>query len=693
MATLPGKKLTDYIEATNLTDDDLVEVVQGGLNKKVKFSLVKATVSNSVEWNAILNKPTTFPPSAHTQEISTINGLQTALDAKAADSTVVKLTGDQNVSGVKTFAASPIVPNPTTATQVANKDYVDGLDSANVKLTGDQTIAGVKTFSSAPILDTAISSELAYFGATKEFRSASGVTYDSASGSQRFGQNRQLRFYNTVDQVTNTEIGRMFWNANAFYIDTVNTGTGVSRNFNLAINGTPLIALSSAFPLLTLGRAVASAATSTFAQVVSNFTAASGTQLTLTVAPTIAQTGTAAWTAFEVNPTITSEGSGNKFLMSWKLGGAQRGSFNSVGNFNTVGSVTAGSVGGITSGNSTLTSNGSFAVTNTTIATNTTLGGSHGNIDVNASADIAVTLPAASTCNGRIYTLTRIDGSLFKVTILPNGAEQISGQTAVYLNRYMSSITLESDGTRWLVTAFREPPLIAQSAPFVNLMSDSGKITAKTNPLDRVVAAFDNVKVSLFLSPYNSSSAWAQVGKFIFDNSTNGGAAGALTQPVIDLLTAQGRTGVGARYGVEYYVIEKQMGSGTLAPHATYTSNYLATVMATSVTATFGAGNTSTFTGWIRVIDGTQLIVGGSGRTFINGVPISGSSGYVLTPAMGWVHIRTNYTTLNGYANGFPYIYAETNQHFQLALPAFFCGDVDVGIHVAPIQNINELIP
>lgn len=49
------------------------------------------------------------------------------LSAKAADSAVVHNTGTETVAGVKTFSASPIVPTPTTGTQVANKAYVDSV--------------------------------------------------------------------------------------------------------------------------------------------------------------------------------------------------------------------------------------------------------------------------------------------------------------------------------------------------------------------------------------------------------------------------------------------------------------------------------------------------------------------------------------------------------------------------------------
>lgn len=45
---------------------------------------------------------------------------------KADDSTVVHNTWNETVAGVKTFSSSPIVPTPTTGTEAANKDYVDG---------------------------------------------------------------------------------------------------------------------------------------------------------------------------------------------------------------------------------------------------------------------------------------------------------------------------------------------------------------------------------------------------------------------------------------------------------------------------------------------------------------------------------------------------------------------------------------
>jgi hypothetical protein len=110
--------------------------------------------------------------------IAKTTGLQSAIDAKADDAVVIKLTGAQTIAGVKTFSSSPVVPDgsfviaKTSGLQSAldakaalvhthAQSDVTGLvtalaakadDTAVVKLTGGQTIAGVKTFSSSPIV-------------------------------------------------------------------------------------------------------------------------------------------------------------------------------------------------------------------------------------------------------------------------------------------------------------------------------------------------------------------------------------------------------------------------------------------------------------------------------------------------------------------------------------------------------------
>jgi hypothetical protein len=233
-----------------------------------------------------------------------------------------------------------------------------------------------------------------------------------------------------------------------------------------------------------------------------------------------------------------------------------------------------------------------------------------------------------------------------------------------------------------------EPLAFTQQSPVVNIMSDSGRGTVKANPLSRAVGAFSASRVEAFLTSNNGASAWTEVGKFIHDNTTNGGAAGALTSTTIDLLAAMGRSSTAARYGVEFYILERTAGTGTSLSAPGYPNNYLATTNGS--TAMFGAGNVCTFTAWMRCVDGNQLVVARS-PVWVNGLLQTNIA--VITPAMGWVHVRTIISSTIGYDNAAPQIYTEANQKWQIALPGFFLGYVDPGRHLAPLQTINELMP
>lgn len=69
-----------------------------------------------------------------------------ALATKADDSTVVKLTGDQTIAGVKTFSSAPVVPDSSFA--IAKVDGLQAaLDSkASAANVGDTTVNYVTTF-------------------------------------------------------------------------------------------------------------------------------------------------------------------------------------------------------------------------------------------------------------------------------------------------------------------------------------------------------------------------------------------------------------------------------------------------------------------------------------------------------------------------------------------------------------------
>lgn len=108
--------------------------------------------------------------------------------------------------------------------------------------------------------------------------------------------------------------------------------------------------------------------------------------------------------------------------------------------------------GSNSSATSTLQSGGSFAANTTTVTTNTTLDASHYAVRVNNSGTATIGLPAASTCTGRIYVITKVSGIPDNiVTIDPNGSELINGDATRDLTKENSSIMIQSFGTGWQI--------------------------------------------------------------------------------------------------------------------------------------------------------------------------------------------------------------------------------------------------
>lgn len=95
-------------------------------------------------WGDILNG---FLLQSHNAD-GTLRSAAVSATGVAVDSAVVHITGAEVVDGTKTFTSSPVVPNPTLASQVASKSYVDNTVSAGapdastsvkgiIKLAGD----------------------------------------------------------------------------------------------------------------------------------------------------------------------------------------------------------------------------------------------------------------------------------------------------------------------------------------------------------------------------------------------------------------------------------------------------------------------------------------------------------------------------------------------------------------------------
>ncbi|HHK2225514.1 TPA: hypothetical protein ACQRG0_005815, partial [Pseudomonas aeruginosa] len=176
--------------------------------------------------------------------------------------------------------------------------------------------------------------------------------------------------------------------------------------------------------------------------------------------------------------------------------------------------------------------------------------------------------------------------------------------------------------------------------PFLNLMPDSGRYAGSINPL---VLRFTEAFSSSFLTPWNGASI-ADGGKYIYDNTTNGGTAGNLNQRVQDLLVAMGRSsGSLARYGVEFYtaVLTAGPNATTGSTGADGTTRYLQ--MTNSSRALFIANGWCTAVLWIRAEAGSLHFMPSTAPTTDYKIWLNGASvvpGQVLTPSDGWKHIR-----------------------------------------------------
>lgn len=93
-----------------------------------------------------------------------------------------------------------------------------------------------------------------------------------------------------------------------------------------------------------------------------------------------------------------------------------------------------------------------LAITST--SSDITLDATHYTVKVDATgAARTITLPAAAGCTGRIYVIKKTDGGANAVTVDANASETIDGSTTFALATQYKYVSIQSDGTNWMVTA------------------------------------------------------------------------------------------------------------------------------------------------------------------------------------------------------------------------------------------------
>ena len=78
------------------------------------------------------------------------------------DATVVHVTGDESIDGVKTFIEPVVVPDAVAMDEATNLGQLDDVDATAVHTTGNESVAGIKTFTSSPKVPDATAADEPY---------------------------------------------------------------------------------------------------------------------------------------------------------------------------------------------------------------------------------------------------------------------------------------------------------------------------------------------------------------------------------------------------------------------------------------------------------------------------------------------------------------------------------------------------
>lgn len=174
----------------------------------------------------------------------------------------------------------------------------------------------------------------------------------------------------------------------------------------------------------------------------------------------------------------------------------------------------------------------------------------------------------------------------------------------------------------------------ANRLPIHNLLIDDGRFSG-INAGTIECGSFD--AGSGILGVLLNGATIADSGKFIYNNSTNGGVSGPISTSVQSLLAAVGRTGNYARSGPEYWIAKITAGADT-GYYRSIAGKSMYSVAVHLGLPLDGGGLQSTLVFWVRAVTGVAGIYknGVQHKLYKNGVEQADS--FELSSA--WCHVR-----------------------------------------------------
>ena len=242
-----------------------------------------------------------------------------------------------------------------------------------------------------------------------------------------------LSIYNTGDQTTNYERGRLYWNSNVLTLSAESAGSGVTRNLALAAHGKYFNITGNG---IAMGQGAIVAANFTLVSMQTNYQASSGAQTLLSVSPTISQSGTAGYTALLVNANELSLGTGSRNLIDAQVNGSTRFKVDSSGSVLLNGSLLF---------NASLRQGYAIRSANVTL----TIGNATINFCDASSGPLTITLDTAVE-NGTTFTIKKTDASANNVTVVPS-AGTIDGNANYVLSGQYKYVTVVAYNSGWQV--------------------------------------------------------------------------------------------------------------------------------------------------------------------------------------------------------------------------------------------------